>query len=291
MKVWTSEGIVNPQNAKVSVLDHGLLYGDGVFEGIRATRGRVVDLELHLERLHRSARSIWLSVPPFLDLREIVLSTFAANAKPNAYARLVVTRGPGKLGLDPEGCTPTTFCIVDSIQLFSKESQASGLKLATVSQRRPEPDVLDPSVKSLNYLNNILAKLDAKRQGADEALVLNRRGTVAEASGANVFALKGKRLLTPPSSDGALPGLTRQRVLRLAPEVGLEPEQATLTRYDLLAADEVVLTGTGAGLQRVQSLDGVTIPRPPIPLSARLEPALNQDIDKHGVPFGVPHAV
>jgi branched-chain amino acid aminotransferase len=261
MKVWINGRIVSEAEASVSVLDHGLLYGDGIFEGIRVRLGRVLDLERHLERLERSARSVYLELPLSRStLGGIVLETLAALGRPEAYVRLLVTRGKGLLGLDPISCPkPEVIVIADSLSLYDPERYRVGLRLLTASWRRPDPDVLDPSVKSLNYLNNVLNRCEARQRGGDEALVLNRRGTVAEASGANVFVRTGTVLMTPPVLDGALPGITRGRVLGLAAELGLQASERSLARADVLAADEVFLTGSGAGLVPVASLDGQVV--------------------------------
>ncbi len=263
MKVWINGQLTTPELASVSVLDHGLLYGDGVFEGMRICAGHVLDLDQHLARLDASARAIELQIGCTRDdLAEIVLATAAANASAESYVRLVVTRGTGLLGVDPSSCAQATvFCIVGTLQLYPKARSDAGIALATVSFRRPDPDILDPRVKSLNYLNNVLTKVAARRSGADEALVLNRRGLVAEASGANVFVRRADTLLTPPGTDGALEGITRARVVRLAPELGLHVREQSLSRYDVLTADEVFLTGSGAGLVPVSSLDGQSLPR------------------------------
>ncbi len=256
MMVMIDGAISSASEAKISVLDHGLLYGDGVFEGIGARGGHVVDLPRHLERLQRSARALHLDIPASTTLADMVIQTLERYGKADGYARLVVTRGAGGLGIDTAHCQPKTFCIAGDIALYDTAAAARGLSLVTVSLRRPDPDVLDPCVKSLNYLNNVLAKHEARTRGGDEALVLNRRGTVAEASGANLWARMGDELVTPPVSDGALPGITRWRVLQLAPELGLRATPRTVTRCELLAADEVFLTGTGAGLVAASQLDG-----------------------------------
>ena len=260
MKIWQNGRVVGPEHAAISVLDHGLLYGDGVFEGMRVIGGRLVDLERHLARLELSARAIYLALP--LDrkaLAELVCTTVAEHGQADAYVRLIVTRGVGRLGIDTTTCLePQVLCMADTIDLYGPGAR-DGVRLVTASRRRPDPDVLDPRVKSLNYLNNVLNKHEAKRRGGDEALVLNRRGQVAEASAANVFTRRGNTLFTPPAIDGALEGITRRRVFELAPEVGLEVAERTLTSLDLLDADEVFLTGSGAGIVPVAALDGVPI--------------------------------
>jgi len=262
MKIWLDGRVVDPADARISVLDHGLLYGDGVFEGIRIYGRRVFRLGDHLARLAVSARALGLEIPGGDEaLREVVLATgrafLAASGGDEGYVRLIVTRGDGPLGVDPTTCpTPRIVCIADAIRLFPAEKLEQGLDLVTSSVRRPPPDVLDPRVKSLNYLNSVLAKQEARRQGADEALILNQSGQIAEASVANVFAVKQGALATPPATDGALEGITRATVLEIAGSLGLPAAERTLGRVDLLGADEVFLTGTGARIVPVRSLDG-----------------------------------
>jgi len=286
MTTWLGGKILEDREARIAATDHGLLYGDGVFEGIRAQGGRVVDLDLHLERLQRSAGAIYLELGAWVDrLRGVVLDTLAAHGRPDAYARLVVTRGPGRLGLDASsGSGPEVFCIVDAIELFPPETLTQGIRLVTGTWRRPGPDVLDPRVKSLNYLNNVLNKHEAKLRGGDDALVLNTRGTVAEASAANVFVRRGQELWTPPGTDGALEGLTRRRVMLLAPELELRPSERILSRYDLLDADEVFLSGTGAGLVPVRSLDAR-------PLGARCPQSVVPELRRRMAEYAVRHGV
>ena len=261
MKIWFEGAIVGEGEARLPVTDHGLLYGDGVFEGIRVFSGRVFRLDEHLARLASGAKALDLALPhPVTRIREIVLETVRAHARPEAYVRLVVTRGEGALGVDPTSChSPRLFCIVADVHIYPAEKLASGIALVTSSLRRPPADVLDPRVKSLNYLNNVLAKGEARRQGADEALLLNVAGNVAEAAVANVFAYGGGTLVTPPVSDGALEGMTRRTVLELAGTLGIPTAERSLTRFDLLAADEVFLTGSGAGVVPVSRLDGRSI--------------------------------
>ncbi len=290
MKVWIDGRIVGQEEARISVTDHGLLYGDGVFEGMRAYSGRMFRLEDHLRRLELSARAIGLDLPGRDRLREVVLATVAATGAADAYVRLVATRGEGPLGLDPTTCRGTRiFCIADSVELFSVEKTAGGIALVTVSLRRPAPDALDPRVKSLNYLNNVLAKLEARRRGADDAILLNGRGDVAEASAANVFVVRNGRLMTPPATDGALEGITRATVLDLAPTLGIEAGERTLGRIDLLGADEVFLTGSGARIVPVRSLDSQPIGESvPGPITARLRDAFLAHAHSTGTP--VPYA-
>jgi branched-chain amino acid aminotransferase len=290
MKVWIDGKIVDGAEARVPVTDHGLLYGDGLFEGIRIYGGRVFRLELHLARLAAGARALGLALPGGVEgLREVVLETARAFGEAEAYVRLIVTRGEGPLGVDPTTCPlPRLICIVDSIRLYPAETRARGLDLVTVSVRRPPADVLDPRVKSLNYLNSALAKLEARRRGADEALILNLAGQVAEASVANVFVVRGGALATPPASDGALEGITRRSVLELAAGLGLPAAERTLGRMDLFSAEEVFLTGTGARIVAVRSLDGEALGAPPPgPVTRRLEAAFAALVQQPamGTPF------
>lgn len=256
--VWIDGAVVPAQEARVPVTDHGLLYGDGVFEGIRVHGGRVFRLDDHLARLAAGAKALALALPGGAPrVREIVLETVRAHGAAEAYVRLVVTRGEGALGVDPTTCpNPRLFCLVDQVEIYPQEKLERGITLVTSSLRRPPCDVLDPRVKSLNYLNNALAKLEARQQGADEALLLNLQGKVAEASVANLFACRAGELATPPVSDGALEGITRMTILELAGQLGVPARETSLSRFDLLAADEVFLTGSGAGVVPVRSLDG-----------------------------------
>ena len=257
MKVWMDGQIVEADQAKVSVSDHGLLYGDGVFEGMRVIAGRVFRIERHLARLAFGARTLLLPLPYSLsEVRGIVEDTVRAFGQPEAYIRLLLTRGVGPLGVDPTTCdAPKLICMVDTIRLFTDVQREAGLAMITSSYRRPAADVLDVRVKSLNYLGSVLAKLEARQHGADEALLLNGRGLIAEAAVANVFALRGEQLVTPPASDGCLEGINRGAVMELAPELGLTVIERSLGRADLFQADEAFLTGSGAGIIAVRSLD------------------------------------
>ncbi len=261
MKIWIDGSVREPAEARVSVLDHGLLYGDGLFEGIRIYGRRVFRLDDHLARMARGARVLGLDLPGGVErVREIVLETARAFGRDEGYVRLVVTRGVGALGVDPGSCSaPAIVCIVDDVRLFAADRLETGIDLVTSTWRRPGLDVLDPRVKSLNYLNSVLAKQEARRQGADDALLLNGQGRVAEASVANVFVVRNGTLATPPSSDGALEGITRDSVLRIAKRLGVEANECSLGRSDLLAADEMFLTGSGARIVPVRTLDGRTI--------------------------------
>lgn len=276
MKVYLNGRIVDGAEATIPVRDHGLLYGDGIFEGLRAYDHKPFRLDRHLDRLQAGARALHLTMPGGIDaIRDIVTQTFAAHeGAGDAYGRLIITRGDGPLGVDPTTCPePRVICMVDRITLFSEEKRRAGVSMITSSMRRPAADVVDPRVKSLNYLNNALAKGEARRQGADEALVLNASGAIAEASVANVFAVRNGALYTPPTSDGCLDGITREAVLELAARFGIPAHIATLNRIDLYRAHEVFLTGTGAGLVRVASLDGERLGRDACPIFDRLHAA------------------
>jgi branched-chain amino acid aminotransferase len=293
MKVWIDGRIVEGPEARVPVTDHGFLYGDGVFEGIRVAGRRVFRLDDHLARLRTAARAIGLEIPGGTQaLRGIVLETARAFGEDEAYVRLIVSRGEGALGVDPTTCkTPRVVCIVDHIRLYSEEVLRRGLALVTVSVRRAAPDVLDPRVKSMNYLTSALAKLEARQRGADEALLLNAAGHVAEASVANVFCVRQGTLLTPPATDGALEGVTRRSVLELASREGVPAQERTLGRFDLLAAEEVFLTGTGARIVAVGSLDGQPIgaagePAGAGPVTRLLGAAFERFVREAGIPFG-----
>ena len=258
MKVWLNGKIVPEEEAKVSVFDHGLLYGDGVFEGIRSYNSRIFKLKEHLERFYKSARVIMLKIPLSLnELEEAIIETLRANNLKDAYIRVVTTRGVGDLGLDPVKCpSSTTFIIASKIQFYPRELYGKGLRLITVPTRRNDIESLNPAIKSLNYLNNILAKIEATNSGALEALMLNREGYVVECSGDNIFIVKNGTLLTPPISVGTLEGITRNVVIDLAQSFKINCLEPFLTRYDLYNSDEVFLTGTAAEIIPVTELDG-----------------------------------
>jgi len=258
MKVFIDGAIVDREEGRISVVAHGLLYGDGVFEGMRAHGGVVFAMDRHLKRLTHGARALHLELPGGIEaIRDVVLRTLEADGGGDRYIRLLITRGDGPLGLDPTRCERSrVVCIVDTIALFSDEKRAAGLSLITSSFRRPPPDVLDPRIKSLNYLNNVQAKGEAVRQGADDALMLNVRGHVAETSVANLFIVREGVLMTPPVTDGCLEGVTRGTVIECARELGIPFVERTLGRMDFFGADEVFMTGTGAGIVRISKLDG-----------------------------------
>ncbi len=249
------------EEAKVSVFDHGLLYGDGIFEGIRAYNGRVFRLEEHLERLYLSARSILIDIPLTIDeMREAVLETIRRNNQKDSYIRLLVTRGKGDLGLDPRKCPkPAIIIISDEIKLYPKETYENGLKLIIASTRKNSPDALSPRIKSLNYLNNILGKLEAINAGCAEAVMLDRHGYLTECTSENIFLVKNGAVFTPTATVGILEGITRSVVMELASKMGYQVQMALLTAHDLYVADEVFVTGTGAELIPVVDLCGRTI--------------------------------
>ena len=288
MKVWIDGAIVEGSQARIPVTDHGFLYGDGVFEGMRVYSRRIFRFDDHLSRLASGARCLGLTIPGGVEAaRRIVIDTARAHDRSDAYLRLIVSRGEGPLGVDPTSCTnPRIVCIADQVSLYPEEKTRFGIALVTSSLRRPALDVLDPRVKSLNNLNNAHAKQEARRQGADEALLLNASGQVAEASVANVFAVRAGRLLTPPPSDGALEGLTRETVLELAREQRVPAEERTIGRFDLLAAEEVFLTGSGARIVAVGSLDGRRIGKGGAgPITRRLCQAFDQLVGSTGTPI------
>ncbi|MFX3625264.1 MAG: branched-chain-amino-acid transaminase [Ectobacillus sp.] len=259
--IFLNGEFVPKDEAKVSVYDHGYLYGDGVFEGIRIYSGNVFRLKEHLVRLYESAKSILLEIPYTLEeMTEAVAETIRRNKLSNGYIRLVVSRGVGNLGLDPTSCpTPNVVIIAEQLALFPAQLYETGIPIITVATRRNRPDVLSPQIKSLNYLNNILVKLEAKLAGVQEALMLNEQGYVAEGSGDNVFIVKGNKLITPPSSAGALEGITRNAIIEIGTKLGYDVREELFTRHDVYVADEVFLTGTAAEVIAVTKVDGRTI--------------------------------
>jgi branched-chain amino acid aminotransferase len=261
MKIFIDGKFFNERDAKISVFDHGLLYGDGIFEGIRAYNGRVFKLKEHIDRLFCSAKAILLELPmSHSELMKATVETCRKNKLRDGYIRLVVTRGIGSLGLSPKSCKrPSVIIIAGSIQLYPPEFYAKGLTIITVPTTRNLHSALNPAIKSLNYLNNILAKIEANNGGCEEAVMLNAEGFVAECTGDNLFIVKNGELFTPPLSAGALYGITRQTVIELAEQSGLKVSEPNLTRYDLFNADECFLTGTGAELIPVVKIDGRVI--------------------------------
>lgn len=259
--VFINGKYVKKEEASVSIFDHGFLYGDGVFEGIRVYEGNVFRLREHLERLYDSARSILLEIPYTIDeLEEAVVDTVRKNELSNAYIRLIVSRGVGELSLDPAQCSdPQVIIIADQVTMFSQEKYEKGLNIVTVPTRRNVPDALNPKIKSLNYLNNILVKIEANRAGVGEALMLNHDGYVAEGSGDNIFIVKRGVLFTPPGYVGALDGITRQAIIDLCNRLSYEVKQEPFTLHDVFTADECFLTGTAAEVIAVVDVDGRTI--------------------------------
>ncbi|HVK09236.1 MAG TPA: branched-chain-amino-acid transaminase [Gemmataceae bacterium] len=259
-RVYLNGQFVDKEEAKVSVYDHGLLYGDGVFEGIRVYNGKVFKHKEHIDRLYESARHILLEIPLSpAEMTKAVEDTVRENKKVEGYIRLIVTRGPGNLGLDPRSCKPNVIVIVDDISLYPKELYENGLKIVTASLIRNHPNALNPRIKSLNYLNNILAKIEAIRAGCLEALMLNHKGEVAECTGDNVFIIDGGVLKTPPKDAGILDGVTRNVVLELAAKAGIPTAEVTMTRHDIYSADECFLTGSAAEVIAVTECDGRVI--------------------------------
>jgi branched-chain amino acid aminotransferase len=261
MKIYIDGKYYDQKNAKISVFDHGLLYGDGIFEGIRAYHGRVFKLVEHVERLFCSAKSILLKIPLTPEqVARAVVETCRKNKLQDGYIRLVVTRGVGSLGLNPHKCAKGSVIIIaDKIQLYPAELYQRGLDLVTVPTTRNLHSALNPAIKSLNYLNNIMAKIEAINSGCEEAIMLNAEGYVAECTGDNIFMVKGGQLLTPPLSAGALYGITRGVVMELARQNDMAVSEPNLTRHDLFNADECFLTGTGAEIIAVVKIDGRVI--------------------------------
>ncbi len=261
LKVYVSGEFVDKENARISVFDHGLLYGDGVFEGIRAYGGRVFKLDEHVNRLYDSANYISLEIPMTKDeMKEVVREGLKINKLKDAYIRVVVTRGEGTLGLDPDLCkNPSVIIIVDHIAIYPEELYEKGLEIVTAATRRNIPESVSVRVKSLNYLNNILAKIEGKNAGAPEALMLNQQGYVSECTGDNIFAVKNGVLRTPPESAGILRGITREVVFGFASEAKMPISTMDLTRYDLFTADECFLSGTAAEIIAVVKIDGRVI--------------------------------
>ena len=256
--IYLDGKFLKEEEAKVSVFDHGLLYGDGIFEGIRAYNGRVFKLKQHIDRLYEGARTLILDIPLTKEeMTEVVLETCRKNNLTDAYIRLVVTRGKGDLGLDPRKCLKATvFCIASSITLYPQELYEKGLELATVATRRNVTEAVNPMVKSLNYLNNIYAKMEVNRMGLHEGLMLNHDGYVAEATGDNIFLVKDGMLITPPPYVGILKGITRDTAMELAEKSGIIVKEQVFTRHEVFAADEVFLTGTAAEVIPVVKVDG-----------------------------------
>jgi branched-chain amino acid aminotransferase len=288
MKIYMNGKLVAERDARVSVFDHGLLYGDGVFEGIRCYSGRVFEMEAHVARLYDSAKAVALEIPMTqAAMVKAVARTCRANRMTNGYVRLIVTRGVGNLGLNPFICKkPQVIIIAADIQLYPKKLYDEGLRLVTVGTVRNLTEAVNPRIKSLNYLNNILAKIEAINAGCMEAVMLNSHGAVAEATGDNIFAIRGEKLMTPSADEGILEGITRGVVMRLGAEEGLQVEQQRLSRYDLYTADEVFLTGTAAEVIGVVNIDKRAIgDGQPGPITRRLVARFREYANSHGYPI------
>jgi branched-chain amino acid aminotransferase len=282
-QVWINGKLYDKTDAKISVFDHGLLYGDGVFEGIRIYGGTVFRLREHIDRLYESAGHILLEIPISHErMTQAVLDTVKVNAKQDGYIRLLVTRGAGSLGLDPQKCfNPQIIIIVDDISLYPREFYERGLEVITASIIRNHPNALNPRIKSLNYLNNILAKIEAVRAGCQEAIMLNHNGEVAECTGDNIFMVKHGQLRTPHLVAGILEGVTRNAVMELAREANIVVQEMALTRHDIYSADECFLTGTAAEVVPVVKCDGRPIgDGKPGPLTRQLRERFHQLVRK-----------
>ena len=287
-KIYIDGKFYSEASAKVSVFDHGLLYGDGIFEGIRFYNGRVFRLEQHLERLWDSARSICLQIPMTRqEMTEALLETIRQNQLRDGYIRLVVTRGVGNLGLNPEQCkSPSVIIIVATIALYHADFYRKGLSIVTVATRRSNPASLNPAVKSLNYLNNVMARIEANLASADEALMLNDAGNVAECTADNVFIIKHGHVFTPPITAGALQGITRSVVFDIGKEFNIKVTEANLTRHDIFVADECFLTGTAAEIVPVVKADGRIIGNgKPGPITLRIIERFREMTHKTGTPI------
>ena len=270
------------------MFDHGLLYGDGIFEGIRFYNGRVFRLEQHFERLWNSARSICLDIPMTRqEMTEALLETIRQNHLRDGYIRLVVTRGVGNLGLNPEQCkNPSVIIIVATIALYHEDFYRKGLSIVTVATRRSNPASLNPAVKSLNYLNNVMARIEANLASADEALMLNDAGNVAECTADNVFIITHGQIFTPPITAGALKGITRSVVFDIAGEFEIKVIEADFTRHDIFVADECFLTGTAAEIVPVVKADGRIIGNgKPGPITTRIIARFREMTYKTGTPI------
>jgi branched-chain amino acid aminotransferase len=285
MEVYIDGKFYPKADAKVSVFDHGFLYGDGIFEGIRLYEGNVFRLEEHLERLEMSAKAIMLQLPwTRKEIADVVCESCRRNNLTDGYIRLIISRGIGDLGLSPKTCPkPSIICIADKITLYPEALYTTGMKIITAPTRRISPAALPPMIKSLNYLNNILAKMEALQHGYHECIMLNDQGYVAECTGDNIFLIHKGRLLTPASHAGALIGITRQVALEVAEQLGLKLSETNLTRYDVWNADECFLTGTAAEVIPVIEVDGRTIGSgKPGPMTARILESFRKKVSKEG---------
>ncbi|HLW58955.1 MAG TPA: branched-chain-amino-acid transaminase [bacterium] len=288
--VYVNGRFVQKAEATVSVYDHGFLYGDGVFEGIRVYNGRVFKLDAHVDRLFESAHTLGLEIPlTKAEMTEAILETVRRTGLQDAYIRPVVSRGPGDLGIDPRKCPrPNVVVIVDSIQLYPEEAYRKGLRMITTTTRQRPVDVLNPRVKTCNYLNNILARMEVNLAGVDEGLMLTTQGYVAECTADNVFIVKAGRVLTPPAYLGILQGVTRQTIVDVCAQLGVPCAEQVLTLHDMYTADECFLTGTGAELGPVVTLDGRSIGTgKPGPITQRVLVAFRELASREGTPVYV----
>jgi branched-chain amino acid aminotransferase len=258
LRIWIDGKLVDKAEAKISVYDHGLLYGDGVFEGIRVYSGKIFENDAHLDRLWNSAKAIRLEIPVSREeITRAMYETVKANNFTDCYIRLVVTRGVGDLGLNPQKCSrPSVFVISDHIAVYPKEMYDKGIAVITASVIRNHPNAVSPRVKSLNYLNNILARIEANDAGVPEALMLNHEGNVAECTADNIYIVRDGAVLTPTTHDGILEGVTRKVIIQLCGKLGIPLVEKTLQRHDLYIADEMFLSGTGAEVIAVTKIDG-----------------------------------
>jgi branched-chain amino acid aminotransferase len=281
VKVWIDGKLVEKEQAKISVFDHGLLYGDGVFEGIRVYNGKLFEWDAHARRLFDSAKSTRLAIPfsPG-QLKTIVEETFRANGFTDCYIRLIVTRGMGALGVNPAKCAnPSTIVIADLIDMYPRDTYEKGMAVVTASIIRNHPNALSPRIKSLNYLNNILAKLEALDAGVAEAIMLNGSGNVAECTADNIYILRDGAVLTPTSADGILEGITRRVIFTLCAKLGIPMRAETIQRHDLYIADECFISGTGAEIAPVVRIDGRNIGTGmPGPLTKRIMDAFHRHV-------------
>jgi branched-chain amino acid aminotransferase len=285
LKIWIDGALVDKSQAKISVYDHGLLYGDGVFEGIRVYAGKVFELDAHLTRLYDSAKAIRLEIPLSREqFAAAIDQTFKANGFTDCYIRAVVTRGIGNLGIDPKKCAnPSVFIIADLISVYPKEMYEQGMAVITASMMRNHPNALSPRVKSLNYLNNVLARIEANDAGVPEAVMLNHLGNVAECTADNLFIVRkldqGPQVQTPGTADGILEGVTRRVMITLCHQHNIPCVEKTLQRHDLYIADEMFVTGTGAEVMPVTKIDGRTIGAGQVgPLTQKLMQAFHRHV-------------
>lgn len=285
IQVYVNGQFFSKEEAKISVFDHGFLYGDGIFEGIRAYGGRVFRLKEHIDRLYDGARGIMLDIPlTKQEMAEVVLETLRKNELRDAYIRLVVSRGTGDLGLDPRKCpNPTVICITDKIVLYPEQLYNEGMEIITAATRRNRPEGVNPQMKSLNYLNNVMAKIEANLAGVPEAMLLNTEDYVAECTGDNIFIVRDGVLITPPPYVGILVGITRNAIMELAEKIGVKVEEKVFTRFEVFTADECFLSGTAAEAIPVVKVDGRTIANgKPGPVTKKITEAFKELIKTEG---------